>query len=233
MESKKYTCNICNKLYKSYKSMWFHKYKYHDNILNKSSLDRHDIPGISPEIEHNIPGISPEIEHNIPEISPEISLKNDNIKIKKIDQRICNYCNKEFSSYKNLHRHLQICKAKENIIKEKEELIKLNQEKDKKIEELKKIMLDMMNKKYKMHPKTFQKMINSNNSNSNNNNNNNITINNNIKYIEIGREDLPNVFTKDEKLMILTQFGSPIENIMRYVHLNDKYPQLEPTVLIL
>ncbi len=88
-------------------------------------------------------------------------------------------------------------------------------------------MIEMMNKKYKMHPKTFQKMVNSNNFS-----NNNITINNNIKIIEVGNENLHNVFTKQEKLMLLQKIGSPIENILRYTHLNDKYPQLEPTVLI-
>ncbi len=75
-----------------------------------------------------------------------------------------------------------------------------------------------------MHPKTFQKMVN-----SNNNSNNNITINN-FKFIEYGNEDLYNVFSKKEKLMLLKSKGSPIENIIKYTHLNDKYPQLEPTV---
>ncbi len=79
-----------------------------------------------------------------------------------------------------------------------------------------------------MHPKTFQKMINSNNIT---NNQINMTINN-IKYVEIGKENLHNVFSKKEKLMLLQKNGSPIENIVRYTHLNDKYPQLEPTVLI-
>ena len=41
----------------------------------------------------------------------------------------------------------------------------------KSLDELKKIMLEMMNKKCKMHPKTLQKMINNTNSH------NNITIN--------------------------------------------------------
>ena len=98
----------------------------------------------------------------------------------------------------------------------------------KSLDEFKKIMLDMINKNCKMHPKTFQKMVNSNNLT---NSNNNITINNNIKYVEYGKEDLHNIFTKKEKLMLLQKMGSPIENIVRYTHLNDKYPQFKNIII--
>ena len=37
-----YKCNICNKLYKSYQSLWNHNNKFHDttsaNILKKSKV---------------------------------------------------------------------------------------------------------------------------------------------------------------------------------------------------
>ena len=49
-----------------------------------------------------------------------------------------------------------------------------------------------------MHPKTLQKMINNTNSY------NNITINNNIKYIEIGDENLHTVFSVEEVMNMLT-----------------------------
>jgi len=202
MESNKYTCNICNKNYKSYKSVWFHKYKYHEN----SSKKLNSISSL------------PQKSSNITQITSDI-IEEEPLK--------CKYCNKNYSRADNLKRHINTCKAKENIIKENEELKYKVEEIKASFEKFKKDMINMMNQKYKMHPKTFQKMVNSNNYS-----NNNITINNNnIKYIEIGREDLHNVFTKEEKIMLLKQLGSPIENIVRYTHLNDKYPQFQNIII--
>jgi hypothetical protein len=213
MENKKYTCEICNKIYKSYKSVWYHKYKYHKNSKPESK----------PEIDTGKPDSKPKMNIGKPEVSQN-ELIIDNNKYK------CKFCSNKYKFKQSKWNHEQKCNKKNYL----EDLKKELEEKDKKIEEIeksfekfKKQMMDMMNKKYKMHPKTFQKMINSNNYS-----NNNITINNNqINYVEIGREDLPNVFTKKEKLMILKQLGSPIENIVRYAHLNDKYPQFQNIII--
>jgi hypothetical protein len=152
-------------------------------------------------------------------------------KFKKTEQRVCNYCNKELSSYKNLHRHLQICKMKDTIIKENEDLIKANEELKKEMEDIKttfekfkKQMLDMMNKKCKMHPKTLQKMINSNNTI-------NMTINNNIQYVELGDEELSKVFSKKEKMNILKLGGGALDKIIKHAHLNEDYPQFQTIII--
>jgi len=230
MECNNFKCDICKKYYKSYQSLWKHKKIYH--VKSK--------PDSKPEVVESKPDSKPKVYKSKSEVSQnEVIVSQDvcNSELNKeyTNKYKCKFCSNEYKFKQSKWKHEQKCNKKNYL----EELIKQNAEKDKKIEEIKqsfekfkKQMIDMMNQKYKMHPKTFQKMINSNNLI---NSNNNITINNNInniKYIEIGREDLPNVFTKDEKIMLLTQRGSPIENIMRYAHLNDKYPQLEPTVLI-
>ncbi len=91
MDENKFKCVICSKYYKSYKSLWNHKKRYHSNISS------------------NIPILSPDI----PIISPQIN--NESIQnIRKIDNKKCDYCNKILSSYKNLHRHRQTCKLKNN-----------------------------------------------------------------------------------------------------------------------
>jgi hypothetical protein len=213
METKKYTCDLCNKDYKSYKSMWHHKNKYHKNDI-----------------------ILPQKNSILSKDNSSLPQKNSNPDIISIQEKdtiidealICEYCKKIYSRLDNLNRHFTSCKMKKNIIKENEDLKKEVDEIKESFEKFKKQMLDIMNQKCKMHPKTFQKMINSNN----NNNNNNITINNNnIKIIEFGREDLFNVFTKQEKIMLLKQLGSPIENIVRYTHLNDKFPQFQNIII--
>ena len=215
MSVKKHTCNICNKDYKSPQSLWNHKNKIHIDIHQKSTNNIHDIDKLSTTNQN---------KQNINNKEPP--------KIKKTENTLCNYCNNNFSCYSSLHRHLKTCKKKNNIEKENEELKKEMTEMKQSLEELKKIMLDMINKKCKMHPKKLQKMINSNNTNSNNN----ITINNNIQYVEYGREDLDKVFRfakriEKEKMNILTGMGSKIENLIKYTHLNDKYPQFQNIII--
>ena len=223
MFEKKHICNLCEKRYKTPQSLCNHKKLYHNNLTQKNSIST------------LIPSENTQNSSNITQLTSIYIPKNDIII--EDNKLICNYCNKEYSRADNLKRHMKTCKSKDNIIKQCEALIKLNEDKDKEIkdikqsfEKFKKQMIDMMNQKYKMHPKTFQKMVNSTN-NSNNFSNNNITINN-IKYVEYGKEELYNVFSEKEKIMILKKPGSAIENIIKYTHLNDKYPQLEPTVLI-
>jgi ribosomal protein L19E len=109
-------------------------------------------------------------------------IKNETV-TKKTENTICTYCNKKYSAYTHMRRHLKTCKQKLNAIKENEELKQEMEEMRQSLNELKKLMLDMINKKCKMHPKTLQKMINSNN-----------TINNNIQYVELGDEELHKVF---------------------------------------
>ncbi len=209
MENKKYTCNICNKLYKSYKSMWHHKNKYHNDLTQKNS---------SSYIKNS---------NNTQKNSCQPQNSSESILVDAIinNKNICDYCKKEYSRLDNLKRHLKTCKSKDNIIKQNEKLQKELDEMKDSFEKFKKQMIDMMNQKYKMHPKTFQKMVNSNNYS-----NNNITINN-IKYVEYGKEDLYNVFSKNEKIMLLKKLGSPIENIIKYTHLNDKYPQFQNIII--
>jgi hypothetical protein len=152
----------------------------------------------------------------------ECHVENETVS-KLTDNTICMYCNKKFSAYTHMRRHLKICKMKENVIKENEDLKQKMLNMEKSLDELKKIMLDMINKKCKMHPKTLQKMINSNNTI-------NMTINNNIQYVELGDEDLSNVFSKKEKMNILCDL-SPMDKIIKHTHLNDDYPQFQTIII--
>ena len=227
MSVKKHTCNICNKDYKTPQSLWNHKNKIHDIIYHKSTINTPYIDNLSTQNQH----ISTQNQH----ISTVTDInKEEPPKLKKTEKTLCDYCNNNFSCYSSVHRHLKTCKAKENIIKEKEDLIKANDELKKEMEEIKqsfekfkKQTLDMMNKKCKMHPKTLQKMINSNNTNSHNN----ITINNNIKYIEIGDENLHTVFSVEEVMNILYKGRGALDEIVVYTHLNDKYPQFQNIII--
>ena len=124
METNKYTCNVCNKKYKTSQSLWNHKHTKHDNIHHISTQYTPVIDNLSTSYQHN-----DDILKEIP-------------KIKKTDNTLCEYCNNNFSCYSSLHRHLKICKRKNDIEKDKEIT-----EMKKSLDELKNIMLDMMNKK--------------------------------------------------------------------------------------
>ncbi len=201
MDIKKYICNICNKNYKTYKSMWNHKKNIHDNKKNNDLNMTFNQLKKDHSMTNNI-----QLINNLDDIEEN----------KLTDNTICMFCNKKLSAYTHLRRHLKTCKIKNNIQKENEELKKITEmqalemsEMRKSLEELKKNMLDMMNKKCKMHPKSLQKMINSNNTI-------NMTINNNIEYVEIGDEELYKVFSKKEKMKILCDIGSAIEKIITF-----------------
>jgi hypothetical protein len=97
-----YICNICNKKYKSYQSLWNHKHKYHTN-------------------EH------PQTTSNLLQTTSNLLQTASNKQIKKIN---CDICEKIFSRTDNLKRHKlkcnknelnKICQIKEEI---KEELKK-------------------------------------------------------------------------------------------------------------
>ncbi len=209
MENKKHICELCNKIYKTSQSLWNHKNKYHTK--NDQKMTNY------PPNTHNTPTFYPP--------NTNINIENETTS-KKTDQTVCKYCNKNYSCYNSLNRHLQICKEKEKKLMEYDEL-------KKELEELKVMMLEMMNNKYKMHPKKMQKIINTtNNSNTNTNSNNNVTINNNqINIIELGDEKLNDIFTKEEKLKILKRGYSSLEEIIRHAHLNKKYLQFQNIII--
>ena len=182
MEENKFKCNTCNKYYKSYQSLWHHKKRYHSNISS------------------NIPILSPDI----PIISPQIN--NESIQnIRKIDNKKCDYCNKILSSYKNLHRHRQTCKLKNN---DKEEM-------KKEIAELREMVAELIKNKSNIT------------NNSNTTNNNNGTINNNyITIVPFGKEKFVEVASEKEHLLILEQNGNNVlYKCIEMKHFNEKYPQ--------
>ena len=78
-----FKCKICNKIYKSYQSLWNHNHKYHDN-------ENHN----PPQSDH----ILPHFDHKNPHST------TNNLS--------CNHCNKIFSRIDSLNRHIKTCKIK-------------------------------------------------------------------------------------------------------------------------
>jgi hypothetical protein len=210
MEENKFRCNECNKYYKSYQSLWNHKKKFHSIISS------------------NIPNISPTVENNIPILSSNIPTK---IKIKKTKQTECEYCNKGLSSYKNLHRHMQKCKTKQNIIKENEELKNKTKQQEQqilnieqKLDNINNIMEDIINK-----TSTGIITTNNNTTNNNSNNTNNGTINNtnnNINIFTFGLETIIENLPKEDAVELLCLKGyGPLLRALMITHFLKNNPE--------
>ncbi len=117
----------------------------------------------------------------------------------------CSYCLRYFTRKDNYNRHIPTCK-KRTFVNNIENINNL----------------------------TIDSVINSNNitnntnyNNSNNNCNNETTIINNPIIVQLGHENLSQVFTDEEKLSILSHPDDVITHLVTYVHFNEKYPQFQ------
>ena len=136
----KYFCNICNKKYKSYQSLWNHNKRFHSHGSEKHPK-------------------APGMLRNAP-YAPKFSENNETVN----EKITCEFCKKEFSKKSNLNRHINLnrCKVKNDIL-EKEKLV-MKEEFKKELEKVKHDMriemMDIIKKSCKMHPKTLQKINN-------------------------------------------------------------------------
>ena len=139
-------------------------------------------------------------------------------KMKENIKSKCEFCSREFNHRTNKYKHIKICKAK----KEKE--LK---------EDIKNMILEVLNKEGKIHHNTLKKinknLINSNNTTTNNNNNitntvNNIT-NNNIQVVQFGKENISDLLTQKELITIFNHRAKCLEESIRLVHFNKERKQ--------
>jgi uncharacterized C2H2 Zn-finger protein len=126
----------------------------------------------------------------------------------------CTNCNITFTRLDSLSRHINKKRCKgENDTKENIEILKMKEEMTEYKKEMEK-MKDLLQKSLKIHPKTLQKI--------NNQLNNQGTINN-ITIYQLGKENLSELFTKQEKLGILNRQAMSINDIVELAHTSGKY----------
>ncbi len=190
--NKIFRCDKCNKSYKDKSGLWYHNNKYH----SINSLE-----------------------------NPEVSLKNpeNNLKNPKKTLNIsCEYCNKIFSRKDNLKVHLKTCKKRADKIVYLENIVKQQYEENKKqseeIKEVKSLLMDLINKKCIVNPKTLQKITGNNNSINSGNVNN-------IQIVKFGSEDIKSILSDKEIKKILNCKYKAIEESIKTVHFNDDRPE--------
>ena len=153
--------------------------------------------------------------HNIPIIiSNPNNNHTNNINIVNDKKYMCKKCNKEFGRYQHRWRHEKNCiqKMPDNSM-------------DRKFEEFKKTILDIIQKESKIHPKTLQKInkqLINNNTNNNTINNSNIT---NNTFVKFGNEQLSHLLTHKDMLNIINKNCLCIEESIKTVHFNKNLPE--------
>jgi hypothetical protein len=196
-------CDICNKEYTHRQNLWRHKRTH--------SID--DDSQISSNLLQN----ASELLKN----SSNLLSNSSNKQIKKLN---CDNCDKIFSRIDNLKRHKLKCDKYKADQNSKDEIIDTLKEE---INNIKSMLMDVLNKNCKVHHKTLQKINKQLTGDHNTVNENNTT--NNITYniIGLGHENLTDVFSKKEKMNILKYRFNSLPQLVEYAHFNDKYPQFK------
>ena len=224
-------CNVCDKKYSSYKSLWNHNKEFHkNNIENKQNI--------------------------VTESSGFLCKSNGKITDSNGTLN-CKYCNKLFKSKQNKYEHQKkVCEpkflSKENIeleqIKlENEKLDKENKQKELEIilkkEEAKILQLKLklqqadkvdnitLNKLNKMLLKHNNRIKNSTVNSHNTQNIQNIqNVQNNFQLVGFGKEEITELLTNNEKRLIMNSKYGCLEKLIEIVHCG-KYNQFKNVIL--
>ena len=213
-----YCCNICNKYYKTYQTLWKHNKYFHINNVPKNSDDIL----ISSD---NIP-INTELKKYNCRIC---SNSFNNVKTRWSHEQKCKLDKNNKDTIKEKELELQIKKEEAKIKREEAAILRLKlklQNSDK----VENVTLRKLNKLLRVHQTRIKNStVNSHNNNNNTNIQNNIT--NNFQLIGFGKEDdLHQVLTNKEKKMILNSHYASLEKLIKIVHCG-KYNQFKNIII--
>lgn len=154
---------------------------------------------------------------NLPQILTFPSFSSSNLS-KTTSEYICNRCNKEFTRKDNLARHELTCNKnnKINYIQENEILKEKLEKQSEEIKEVKSMLMDLMNKNAKIHPKTLQKI--------NKQLNNNGTIINNT-FVKFGNLSYDGLLSDKQQREILNKQYLSLEESIKQIHFNKDFPE--------
>ena len=252
MSLPEFKCNICIKLYASYKSLWLHNKKFHKNeiinptkintIVNKIITNPNKIITSPNEIitsSNEIITSSNEIIQITNDIikNPIIPIMNEIITTKPneiINKLKCDYCNKIFATRQSKSEHKRkSCKLNTNNITNiiTNTITNTNtntneiielKKENEKIKNSLKELKELLLKNCKIHPKTLQK-INKNLINSQNNTINNTIINK--TYVNFYNPIDYKILSENEILNILNRCCNSLEESIKTIHFNKKLPE--------
>jgi hypothetical protein len=223
--SKKYTfkCIICKKYYKSRQSLSNHKLRFHNDGKPKVNISPCD----------GKPKVNIYPNDGKPKVNILVDVDNE----EECKKYKCDFCDKKYMYKQSKYRHQKKCKnnlkTQNDILKKEKEEMKIFFENE--IQNMRDNIMNILKKNCKMHPNTLKK-INRQLSQENNNfgiiNNivNNYNITNNY-IVELGNENLIDVLSQKEQIMILNKKQQSLNHLIEYIHFNDNYPQFQNIAL--
>lgn len=167
--------------------------------------------------------------------NPQISSISPQFSSISNTEHFCEHCKKHFARKDNLKRHMNSCKQyKKHLLEKEEHNKKLDEQlrlKEEEIQRMKQQLEVYINTNCKMHPKTLSKinnmMMQQNNNNSYNTNHTNNTINNTINIVELGKENLSEIFTIEQQKHILNRRYKCLDFLIETVHFNNKFKEFQ------
>jgi hypothetical protein len=194
-------CDICNKYYATYKTLWYHKKTKH--LINKieKNMDNYTDNGNKDDnIEQNDDNVN--IQNN--DINDNLIIQNYNNDEDKITDHLCEYCLKKYKTRQSKSRHKKTCslrKGNANNVKEINDIINDLQVKIKDLEK----------------NNGTKNIININNGTINNQTNNKIIIN------KLGEEN-PFELKINQIQKVLSQEILSIITLIEYLNFNEQLP---------
>jgi hypothetical protein len=213
-----YKCNICNKNYNSYQSLWNHNKKFHNNNFKNNNLLT--------------------TNNNL------LTTNNNLLTTNEIKTYNCKYCNKIYNLQQSRWKHeqkcksindnnkdkdielekikLQVVKEEKKILKEEKEILKLKLklEKSNKIDN---ITLKKLNRKLlERHNLIKNSTVNSHNNIQN--------IVNNFQLVGFGKEEVVELLTNKEKKLIMNAKYGCLEKLVETIHCG-KYNQFKNIII--
>jgi hypothetical protein len=169
-------------------------------------------------------------QHNKKYHTTNSSCEHTNKKKKKTKKYICGFCDKLYANSSNLNRHKKICKNKITTQIYNSNALELSDQKT--IESILKLLSQSINGINNHSRNSTQNMSNSQNTTNHMSDSQNTTNNiinsgntNNITVYALGNENISEILSDAEQKNILKQKTNSLEEIIKLVHFNKKYPQ--------
>ena len=175
----------------------------------------------TPKNTQNIPIYNNQYTQNIPIYTPKYTQMSNINQQSKSEDNTCQYCNKILSSYKNLWRHLKVCKEKKKDEETKESMTKLVNLLNKQNDDLKE-QLEEQREQIKEQNKQINELIKKAGVTIGSIGTQNIQ--QNIKILAYDNTDVSHLTDKDY-LKCLNHSNFCIPHLIEKIHFNPKKPE--------